>query len=49
MYSNFDSWFEDLKSEASFSGTYINNAADWEHYYQIGMTPEDAWKEHGNT
>lgn len=48
MFSSFDDWFEELKEAASFQGFYVDNAADWEDYYKMGMLPEVAWKKYGN-
>lgn len=48
MFSSFDDWFEELKEAASFQGFYVENAADWEEYYKLGMLPEVAWKKYGN-
>lgn len=48
MFSSFDDWFDELKEAASYNGFYVDNAADWEDYYKMGMLPEVAWKKYGN-
>ncbi|QMP19058.1 hypothetical protein FKOIJHOC_00110 [Acinetobacter phage Ab_121] len=48
VFSSFDDWFEELKESASYYGFYIDNAADWEDYYKMGMMPDAAWKKYGN-
>lgn len=45
MYSDFDSWFEEVKQVADECGQYIDNAGDLEHFHKKGMTPDDAYNQ----
>lgn len=45
MYSDFDSWFEEVKNIGDECGRYIDNASDFEHFHKKGMTPDDAYNQ----